>query len=155
MKRNIVEFDVTKFLLMIFVVAGHLAANNIALPSRFCIDRILSNAFIGCGMPLFFFMSGYLSYDGFVTRPPGQTFGRLMRIIWPAVSSGIFFSVLGCICGLYSFKDAIAYPYRHFMALWFTQALFIVASVVAAVYWLFKSSKARWIALVVAYLMFL
>ena len=155
MKRNIVEFDVMKFALMIFVIAGHLAPNNIVTPSANFVDRFLSHAFIGCGMPLFFFMSGYLSYQGFHAKTIRQILERNLRIIWPAVTTGILFAMLGWAIGDYCGSEALSYPYHHFRGLWFTQALFIVSSIVGVIYRVVKSGKGRIAALIVVYLAFL
>ena len=155
MKRDIVEFDVMKFALMIFVIAGHLAPNNIVTPSANFLDRFLANAFVGCGMPLFFFMSGYLSHQSFNAKTMRQILERNLRIIWPAATTGILFAMLGWAIGDYSGDEALSYPYNHFRGLWFTQALFIVSSIVAVIYKVVKSGKGRIAALIFVYLAFL
>ena len=114
-------FDIAKFVLMLFVVHGH-------IPHLFSSESssgmsYFSNFNIGMAMPCFFIMSGYFAGSSMKDR----FFSRVSGYLWPLLSFGVIVGVARYLCGELPLWKLLEYPANHLLhGGWFLRTLAIV-----------------------------
>ena len=108
-KRNPV-YDVTKFMVMLLVVAGHLTGNDIV--SWESGISYLSNLNIGVAMPLFFMISGYFAARTLESGDIGKIVARIAGFLWPLAAFGVVFGFILFAAGKIPPWKAMLYPMR-------------------------------------------
>lgn len=149
MKRN-PSFDLVKFVLLLGVIAGHLAGYGV-------VDKggqpgWVTNLIIGVSMPAFFMISGYFARSLFENGTCGKIAIRTIRLVWPQLFVAIFLGVVMCaVDGLDAFRSTV----REMGAFWFLKTLAFVYLFCGIIFRLCKEDLWRWIGLSAFYLIVL
>jgi len=153
MRKRDPLFDIVKGLVMVFVVSGHLAGNGIVNRGDSLMSLWFGNFTMAISMPLFFMISGYFAAKTFDLGDVGKIVARIVGFFWPLAAFGIVFGFILLVCGKIPFWKMMLYPVaRVWGGSWFLMTMAIIFSVVATVWKVVKSSKWRFIVLLVTYI---
>lgn len=144
-------FDVGKFILMLCVVAGHLAGNGFV-----AIDvndaSWVYNMRMGVAMPFFFCVSGYFAVKTIEDADWCKIVARMIGFLWPLFSFGIVFGCILYLTGGQSLFATVTYPLGRVVGgSWFLRAMAIVWILSAFVMKFCKTKLLRCIISVVIY----
>lgn len=148
-------FDIAKFLLMLCVVAGHLAGNGIIALN---IDEAswFYNARMGIAMPCFFAISGYFAYGSYMRGDWNKIVARTVGFLWPLFAFGVVFAIVLFVTGVKTPFQAFIHPLgRVIGGSWFLMTLAIVYVVAAGIVRLLDTQRSRIICSILVYGVFL
>lgn len=150
MKQRNPVYDIAKFVVMLFVVHGHvphLFGANAAQGMQSGMSWF-SNLNIGMAMPFFFIVSGYFSA---LTINKGEWIDRLRRLLWPMLSFGVVVGFVRLCVGELPVWKAVLWPFHELVyGPWFLRTLAIVF-VIHALTWRFAHAKFRLMILLLIY----
>lgn len=148
-KRNPV-YDVAKFMVMLFVVAGHLTGNGI-VDSELGLSYF-SNISVAVSMPLFFIISGCFAARIFEAGDVAKIVARIVGFLWPLAAFGIIFGLILFLSGKIPLWKCMLYPLARVCGgSWFLKTLAIIYATVAVVWRLVKSIRWRIVVLLGIY----
>lgn len=145
-------FDVVKWLVMVFVVSGHVAGNDITYRGDSSLTLFFGNFTMAVSMPLFFMISGYFAVRAFENGNVSKIIARIVGFLWPLASFGAVFGAVLFICGKASWLKMIAYPLvRAYGGSWFLSTLATIFAISAVVFRYVKTDKMRWFVFCLVY----
>ena len=126
-------FDIGKFLLMLCVIAGHLAGNGIVAINANDASW-LYNMRMGVAMPFFFCVSGYFALKTLENGDWCKIVARIIGFLWPLFAFGIVFGGVLYLTGARSLLAAALYPFGRVLGgSWFLRTMAIVWVLAAVV----------------------
>ena len=145
-------FDIVKFVIMCFVVAGHISGNELTEFDRASVSY-LSNFNVGVAMPLFFMISGYFAVST-LNGKWSKIMARIIGFLWPLASFGAVFGIALLLLGKAPLWKVAAYPFvRLIGGSWFLATLAVVYTISAIVFHAFHSVRMRILAFFVVYVL--
>lgn len=138
-------FDVTKALMMLWVIWGHLGLYHIVDVSTFG-DAYIQNAKIGVNMPVFFMISGYFAALTFEKCGWSKIAARSVGLLWPQTALAAVVAVFGLLLSV-DFSESVEY----LLTIWFLRTMLVVYVLAALAYKLFNSDVLRWTAMIFIY----
>lgn len=134
-------FDVTKALMMLWVIWGHLGLYGIVSVPEGNYPHLL-NAKIGVNMPVFFVISGYFAASTFVKGGWSKVAARAVGFLWPQTALAACVAAVGLLLAM-DFSESVEY----LLSIWFLRTMLVVYLLAAFAYKLFKSDGFRWLAM--------
>lgn len=133
-------FDVVKFLMMVWVVWGHLGLYGVVTDGA---PQWLLNAKIGVNMPVFFVISGMLAASTFAKGAWAKVFLKVLRFMWPQF-------VFALLCGTLLFARShqaasFVAGFESVMMYWFLRIIAVVYLVAFVVNRICPTVGWRWI----------
>lgn len=148
-------FDICKFLIMLGVIAGHIAAYNL-VDTVTVFQPYLRNVVVGVSMPAFFLMSGYFARRKLDGCDILGIISRISTFVWPLVSFGMVFAVVSVLLGDMRPGRAVLYPLVRLVGEgWFLRTLAIVYFMHAIVFWKVRGTLSRVFLLGIVYIVLL
>lgn len=138
-------FDVTKALMMLWVIWGHLGLYGIVSIPDGNYPHLL-NAKIGVNMPVFFVISGYFAASTFAKGGWSKIAARAVGFLWPQTALAACLAAAGLALTM-DFGDSVEY----LLTIWFLRTMLVVYVLAAMAYRFFKSNGFRWLAMAVIY----
>lgn len=145
-------FDVLKFLLILWVVWGHLQSTGFVAPSHCYFERLLWRAKVA-NMPAFFIISGYFALSTFQTGSWGKILARITMFAWPRAAFALVFALAEILLSDVFFHEYGVY--YLFMVIyrsrWFLRTLGALYFLSATIYRLGRTDVRRWVLFGIAY----
>lgn len=138
-------FDVTKALMMLWVIWGHLGLYGIVGIPEGNYPHLL-NAKIGVNMPVFFMISGYFAASTFAKGGWSRIAARAVGFLWPQTALAACVAIAGFLLAM-DFSESVEY----LLTIWFLRTMLVVYVLAALAYIPFKSEVLRWGAMIVIY----
>ena len=138
-------FDVTKALMMLWVIWGHLGLYGIVSIPEGNYPHLL-NAKIGVNMPVFFVISGYFAASTFAKGSWSKVAARAVGFLWPQTALAACVAAVGLLLAM-NFGEAVEY----LLSIWFLRTMLVVYLLAALAYKSFKSDALRWMAMIGIY----
>lgn len=132
------SFDLAKFLLIVWVVAGHIGSFRVVGTSPYPLPE-LDLARVALNMPAFFLIGGYMADFSFRRHALRDAFLRFARLLWPTIPFSILFSCVSFLSGNSPWLSFVRFP----RWLWFLRSFAIVYLWSAVLFRLGKNDKAR------------
>lgn len=145
-------FDVCKFLLMLWVVWGHLQSTGLVEPSGSLFERLIWRAKVA-NMPAFFLLSGYFAASTFRSGDWGKILARVVSFAWPrATFAAVFVLFELLLCDVFIQGEGISALFLTiYRSRWFLRTLGTLYLFSAMVYRVGKTDARRWILFGIAY----
>lgn len=144
-------WDVVKFLMMLWVVWGHVYSTGMTLMDS-AWEPFVSNLKIAVNMPVFFMVSGYLSRRSISDGSWGKILARSLSLFWPPFAFGVVFAVFIAFSEGWNLR-LLAYPLeRALVGGWFILTLASLYFASALAFKLARTERSRWILLILWYL---
>lgn len=138
-------FDVTKALMMLWVIWGHLGFYNIVgIPDGGYPH--MANAKIAVNMPVFFMISGYFAASTFAKGSWSKIAARAVGFLWPQTALAACVAIAGFLLAM-DFSESVEY----LLTIWFLRTMLVVYVLSALAYKPFKSDFLRWVAMIGIY----
>ena len=130
--RRLPLFDVTKALMMLWVIWGHLGRYGIVGIPEGDYPHLL-NAKIGVNMPVFFVIGGYFAASTFANGGWSKIVARTVGFLWPQTALAACMAVAGLLLAM-DFRASVEY----LLAIWFLRTMLVVYFLAALAYKPFK-----------------
>lgn len=138
-------FDVTKALMMLWVIWGHLGLYGIVGIPEGNYPHLL-NAKIGVNMPVFFAISGYFAASTFAKGGWSKVAARAVGFLWPQTALAACVAATGLLL-----KMDLGETVEYLLSIWFLRTMLVVYVLAALAYRPFNSNALRWVAMILIY----